>query len=108
MSLCIWIEERVQTDSLFYRLFMEYPRCFFELVGRPMSDAERYRFEAIEFKHTTVRLDGVYMPLQPGNDAPAYLVEYQNHRSERVYSNLLLKMGCFWKRSIRAMIGEPW
>ncbi len=48
----------MKTDSLYFRLFKELPECFFELLGRPSSDAARNRFDAVEIKDTAVRLDG--------------------------------------------------
>jgi hypothetical protein len=35
-------------DPLFYRFSKELPGCFFQLIGRPASDAGHYEFEAIE------------------------------------------------------------
>jgi Protein of unknown function (DUF2887) len=45
----------MKTDSLSYRYLQELPEEFFALVGRPRSDAARYRFDAIELKDTAVR-----------------------------------------------------
>src|SRR5258708_5603178 len=98
MSLCIWINVAMKTDTLFFRFFNELPDCFFELVGRPVGDAERYRFEAIELKDTAVRIDGVYSPRKPDEREPVYFVEYQNEKSTRTYSNLLLKIALFLEK----------
>jgi predicted transposase/invertase (TIGR01784 family) len=84
----------MKRDPLFFRLFKELPGCFFHLVGRSPGDAERYALEAIEYKATAVRLDGVFRPLQPGDD-PAYLREAQFYASDKVYANLLSKIGRF-------------
>ena len=84
----------MKRDPLFFRLFKELPGCFFQLVGRSERDAERYILEAIEYKATSVRLDGLFRPLQPGDD-PAYLWEAQFYASEKVYANLLSKIGRF-------------
>ena len=84
----------MKRDPLFFRLFKELPGCFFQLVGLSERDAERYSLEAIEYKATSVRLDGVFRPLQAGDD-PAYLWEAQFYASEKVYANLLSKIGRF-------------
>jgi len=84
----------MKRDPLFFRLFKELPGCFFQLVGRAQRDAQRYTLEAIEYKATSVRLDGVFRPLQPRDD-PAYLWEAQFYASEKVYANLLSKIGRF-------------
>ncbi len=84
----------MKRDPLFFRLFKELPGCFFHLVGRSAADAQRYALEAIEYKATSVRLDGVFRPLQPVGQ-PAYLWEAQFYASETVYANLLSKIGRF-------------
>jgi predicted transposase/invertase (TIGR01784 family) len=88
----------MKTDSLFFRLFKEMPECFFELLDRPSTDAARYRFDAVEIKDTAVRLDGFYALIEPNEREPVYFVEFQNHRSERTYSNLLLKIGLYLEK----------
>src|SRR5262249_13326665 len=88
-------ERTVKTDALFYRLFKEWPECFFELIGRPASDARRYRFDAVELKDTAARIDGFYAPVRPNNDEPVFFVEFQNYKSDRTYSNLFLKIGLY-------------
>ena len=88
----------MKTDTLFYRFFQELPECFFVLVGRAATDAERFRFEAIELKDTAVRIDGVYSPRQPDDDEAVFFVEFQNHPSERTYSNLFLKVGLYLEK----------
>ncbi len=85
---------RVKRDPLFYRLFKELPGCFFQLVKRSAEDAARYQLEAIEYKATAVRLDGVFRPLEAAA-GPAYIWEAQFHASDRVYANLLTKIGHF-------------
>lgn len=84
----------MKSDSLFFRFFKELPSCFFHLIGRAESDAQRYELDAIEYKETAVRLDGLFRPLQPDVD-PAYIWEAQNYASDRVYANLLTKIGRF-------------
>src|ERR1041385_2653903 len=84
----------MKRDPLFFRLFKELPECFFRLVGRSEEDARRYKLEAIEYKATAVRLDGVFRPVEAGDD-PAYLWEAQYYHSETVYANLMTKIGRF-------------
>ena len=87
----------MKSDPLFFRLFSELPGCFFQLVGRPEGDAKRFKLEAIEYKSTAVRLDGVFRPFDATVD-PAYLWEAQFHASNKVYANLLTKIGHFLER----------
>ena len=84
----------MKSDPLFFRLFKELPECFFHLVGRSADEARRYRLEAIEYKQTSVRLDGVFLPIHPERD-PAYLWEAQVHKSDTLYANIFSKIGRF-------------
>src|SRR5476651_2525840 len=67
------------TDPLFYRLFETSPETFFLLLGIPSDAAKemaaRYQYLAIEFKETSHRTDGVFLPKEP--DLPLYFVEVQ-------------------------------
>ncbi|MDF0552595.1 DUF2887 domain-containing protein [Kamptonema sp. UHCC 0994] len=54
----------MKTDSIFYRLFKEFPSSFFELIGRPASEANAYRFDSFEWKQTAFRIDGLFLPLE--------------------------------------------
>ena len=96
------------SDPLFFRLFFELPGCFFHLVGRPETDARRYKLEAIEYKSTAVRLDGVFRPLD-AQAGPAYIWEAQFYASNEVYANLLTKIGHFLERGdpAQCVIADP-
>lgn len=88
----------MKTDALFYRIAKEASGAVFELIGRTPADAARYRFDAIELKDTAARIDGLYVPIHPDDNEPVYFIEFQNHKSERVYSNLLLKVGLYLEK----------
>ena len=82
----------MKRDSLFFRLFRELPRGFFEMIGRPETDETQYELSAVELKDTSVRLDGVFQPLGASSN-PAYIWEAQYYASKSVYANLLAKVG---------------
>lgn len=84
----------MKRDSLLFRFFTDLPGCFFQLIGRPATDANRYTLDAIEYKETAVRLDGVFQPREPDID-PAYIWEAQYYPSEKMYANLWSKIGRF-------------
>jgi predicted transposase YdaD len=56
----------MKTDTLLYNLFQGFPEMFFELIGANPSLAEGYRFDSIEVKQIAFRLDGVFVPKNPG------------------------------------------
>lgn len=88
------------TDPLFYRLFETSPQTFFLLLGLPAESAgemaSRYQFEAIEFKQTSQRTDGVFQPKEP--DLPLYFVEVQFYREPRVFAGILAKSFTYLKQ----------
>jgi predicted transposase YdaD len=45
----------MKTDSLFYRLFLEFPQFFFELIGRSPEVASGYQFTSIEVNQARSR-----------------------------------------------------
>src|SRR5712671_3904051 len=88
------------TDPLFYRLFETSPETFFLLLG--MSDnaaremAARYQFQAVEFKETSHRTDGVFLPTEPG--LPLYFLEVQFYPLPSVFADLAAKAYTYLKQ----------
>ncbi|HEX3147276.1 MAG TPA: Rpn family recombination-promoting nuclease/putative transposase [Gemmataceae bacterium] len=89
------------TDPLFYRLFETSPETFFLLLGMSSESATAmaacYQFEAVEFKQTSHRTDGVFRPTQPG--LPLYFVEVQFYRLQSTYADLLVKAYTYLKQN---------
>ncbi|AKG24268.1 hypothetical protein IJ00_25755 [Calothrix sp. 336/3] len=65
----------MKTDSIFYRLFQEFPNIFFELIGNSAATATGYEFSSVEVKQTAFRIDGVFLP--DVEEKPIYFVEIQ-------------------------------
>jgi predicted transposase/invertase (TIGR01784 family) len=87
------------TDPLFYRLFETSPETLFLLLGMSTESARematRYRYQAIEFKETAHRSDGVFLPKEPSE--MLYFVEVQFYRSPSIYVDLLAKVYTYLK-----------
>ena len=81
------------TDPLFYRLFAASPETFFLLLGMSLESARsmaaRYQFQAIEFKQTSHRTDGVFLPKEAG--LPLYFLEVQFYALASVYADVCVK-----------------
>jgi predicted transposase/invertase (TIGR01784 family) len=86
----------VKTDSIFYRLFQEFPDIFFELIGNSPDVASIYQFSSVEIKQTSFRLDGVFVPTVT-TEQPIYFVEVQFQPDERIYSRLMAEI-CLYLR----------
>jgi predicted transposase/invertase (TIGR01784 family) len=87
------------TDPLFYRLFETSPETFFLLMGMSIESARamaaRYQFQAIEFKETSHRTDGVFLPREAG--LPLYFLEVQFYRLPSVFADLCVKAYTYLK-----------
>ncbi|MEA5479551.1 Rpn family recombination-promoting nuclease/putative transposase [Pseudanabaena galeata UHCC 0370] len=65
----------MKTDTLFYQLFQSFHTLLFELIDRPISDAEGYQFSTAEIKEKAFRFDGIFIPTT--NDKPIFFLEVQ-------------------------------
>ena len=61
----------MRTDTLFYQLFNAFHSLLFELIERPISEAEGYEFSSVEVKEKAFRFDGILIP--KAKDKPIYL-----------------------------------
>ena len=86
----------MKTDSIFYRLFQEFPSIFFELIGEPPEEADLYQFSSVEVKQTAFRIDGVFLPTQT-EENPIYFAEVQFQPDSEIYSRLFSEI-CLYLR----------
>ncbi len=49
----------------------------FELVEQPPANAENYRFESVEVKEPTFRIDGVFLPPPETSPQTIFFAEVQ-------------------------------
>ena len=52
----------MRRDTLFYRIFKEFPGLLFELTGNPPKNAAGYRFNSVEVKEPTFTIDDSASP----------------------------------------------
>ena len=88
------------TDPIFYRLFETSPETFFLLLGMSaetaVETAARYEYKALEFKETSHRVDGVFLPREAG--LPLYFLEVQFYHLPSVFADLLAKVYTYLKQ----------
>ena len=87
----------MKTDSIFYRIFLDYPRSFFDLIGEVSAQEDNYKFSSIEVKQLSFRLDGLFLPTQENSNQPLYLVEVQFQPDEDLYYRLFSEFFLFLK-----------
>ncbi|MGI2905076.1 Rpn family recombination-promoting nuclease/putative transposase [Tolypothrix sp. VBCCA 56010] len=94
----------MKTDSIFYRLFQEFPNIFFELIGNPPETANLYQFSSVEVKQTAFRIDGVFLPTQD-EESPIYFVEVQFQPDSDIYLRLVSEISLYLRQNKRK---NPW
>ena len=65
----------MKTDTLFYQLFQSFHTLLFELIDRPIADAEGYQFTTAEIKEKAFRFDGIFIPTT--DDKQIFFLEVQ-------------------------------
>ena len=56
----------MKRDTIFYRLFQQFPSLLFELLENPPENAAAYRFDSVAVKEPKFEIDGIFLP--PNND----------------------------------------
>ncbi|HEY9616913.1 MAG TPA: Rpn family recombination-promoting nuclease/putative transposase [Microcoleaceae cyanobacterium] len=75
----------MRRDAIFYQIFQRFPNLLFELVERPPLQAEHYRFESVEIKEPTFRIDGVFLPPDDASPKIIFFAEVQFQKDESLY-----------------------
>ncbi|BAY12333.1 DUF2887 domain-containing protein [Calothrix sp. NIES-2098] len=92
----------MRRDSIFYKLFKQFPGLLFELVDSPPPDAAGYQFESVEVKETAFRIDGVFLPPANSPSKVVFFAEVQFQRDEDLYHRFFSELFLFlYRHSIR-------
>jgi predicted transposase/invertase (TIGR01784 family) len=89
----------VKTDSIFYRIFKDFPSIFFELINNPPETADAYTFSSVEIKQTSFRIDGIFLPLQENKETPIYFIEVQFQTDTEIYSRLFSEINLYLRQN---------
>jgi predicted transposase/invertase (TIGR01784 family) len=89
----------MRRDSLFYKLFQQYPALMFELLTNPPENASEYRFDSVAVKEPRFEIDGVFLP--PENESPGvvYFAEVQFQKDERLYERVDAETSLYFYRN---------
>ncbi|MEM8777565.1 MAG: Rpn family recombination-promoting nuclease/putative transposase [Cyanobacteria bacterium P01_G01_bin.49] len=88
----------MKTDSIFYQIFLNYPKSFFDLIRESSTDEDNYQFTSREVKQLSFRLDGLFLPTQETSEFPLYLVEVQFQPDEDLYYRLFAEFFLFLRQ----------
>jgi len=92
----------MRRDSIFYKLFKQFPGLLFELVDQPPPEAADYQFESVEVKETAFRIDGVFLPPANAVSKIVFFAEVQFQKDEDLYHRFFSELFLFlYRHSIR-------
>ncbi|MFW9264119.1 Rpn family recombination-promoting nuclease/putative transposase [Nostoc sp. CALU 546] len=92
----------MRRDTIFYKLFKQFPGLLFELVDEPPAEAENYQFESVEVKETAFRIDGVFLPPANAVSKTVFFSEVQFQKDEDLYHRFFSELFLFlYRNSIR-------
>ncbi len=79
----------MKRDTLFYRIFQEYPGLLLELTGNPPTNAVGYRFDSVAVKEPAFAIEHI-LPELFSENWPAEFSEEQGQRLLYRLGNLTL------------------
>jgi len=75
----------MRRDTIFYQLFKRSPWLLFDLVPNLSIDGHNYRFESVEVKESSFRIDGVFLPPEDSSPKIVFFTEVQFQRDDTLY-----------------------
>jgi predicted transposase/invertase (TIGR01784 family) len=89
----------MRRDTLFYRIFKEFPDLLFDLTGNPPQNAAEYRFNSVAVKEPTFTIDGVFEPPVLDGTGKMYLAEVQMQLDETLCERTFAELFALFYRS---------
>ncbi len=85
----------MRRNTIFYKLFSQFPGLLFELMTEPPRQTLGYQFESIEVKETAFRIDGVFLPPDDANPKVVCFAEVQLQKDEALYDRFFAETAYF-------------
>jgi predicted transposase/invertase (TIGR01784 family) len=89
----------MRRDSIFYKLFQQYPNLLFELLTNPPTNANAYRFDSVAVKEPKFEIDGVFLPPESEGIGVIYFCEVQFQKDEQLYERVLAESSLYFYRN---------
>jgi predicted transposase/invertase (TIGR01784 family) len=89
----------LKTDTIYYQLFKRFPSLIFTLLDHQPERARDYRFESIEVKETSFRIDGVFLPPVGVSPRIVYFAEVQFQNDESLYFRFFSETSLYLHRN---------
>jgi len=94
----------MKTDSLFYRLFKNWPQLALDFLNLPYS-GDNYCFVSEEIKQTGFRIDGLFKPNEQNPGYPLIFAEAQSQADKHFYGRLFTEITLYLYQE---KIQRPW
>jgi len=89
----------MRRDSIFYKLFQQYPNLLFELLTNPPENADAYRFDSVAVKEPKFEIDGIFLPPESRNPGVVYFCEVQFQKDELLYERVFAESYLYFYRN---------
>lgn len=89
----------MKRDSIYYQIFKRFPALIFELVDDRPEQAQNYRFESVEVKETSFRIDGVFLPPEGATPRTIFFAEVQFQSDEGLYHRFFTESMMYLNRN---------
>ncbi|WP_413199280.1 Rpn family recombination-promoting nuclease/putative transposase [Nostoc piscinale] len=89
----------MRRDSIFYKLFQQYPSLLFELLTNPPANADEYKFDSVAVKEPKFEIDGVFLPPESVSQGVVYFCEVQFQKDERLYERVFAESALYFYRN---------
>ena len=89
----------MRRDSIFYKLFQQYPNLLFTLLTNPPENADEYRFDSVAVKEPKFEIDGVFLPPESENPGVVYFCEVQFQKDELLYERVFAESYLYFYRN---------
>jgi predicted transposase/invertase (TIGR01784 family) len=89
----------MRRDSIFYKLFQQYPALVFELLKNPPANANEYKFDSVAVKEPKFEIDGVFIPPENESLGVVYFCEVQFQKDERLYERVFAETSLYFYRN---------
>ncbi|WP_017653933.1 DUF2887 domain-containing protein [Fortiea contorta] len=89
----------MRRDSIFYKLFQQFPSLLFELLTNQPENAEEYKFDCVVVKEPKFEIDGVFLPPPSESPGVVYFCEVQFQKDERLYERVFAESYLYFYRN---------
>ncbi|MCY7393241.1 MAG: DUF2887 domain-containing protein [Leptolyngbyaceae cyanobacterium CAN_BIN12] len=89
----------MRRDSIWYKLFKQILGLLFDLTGEVPPNADRYRFDSVEVKESSFRIDGVFLPPEDALSQSIFFAEVQLQKDDALYQRFFSEIFLFLRRS---------